>query len=389
MSHTIRNLRGFDRLVLPLICFLLGSLTTLIVSYHPALEFSSSSPAHSLQQYLAPSRDSSSTQGGAATIIPPIVHFVQLKQDQGSVLHFSFEAFLALYAASYHIRPSAIYIHHDFSDEDIANATQHGSSWTKKMLNSTLFPSLRLSRVTAPTEANGHPILRVEHKSDFVRLEQLQRHGGVYLDWDVVVLRPLAPLLGAGFRAVVGRQFDAFINNGIILAVPQSVVVRVLAREAHRVFDGEWITHSVRLLTRVAGALAAVPGEVLIMDFKAFSPFSWEQDSVNLLLGRHPGEAVLAEPLASLEGVNGTSSTSPYEIWEKTQAATARREWVYDFSDAIFLHKIFNSVENPKGYIGVNVPYILARDSNYALATWPIVMEGIKIGLIDAQDDTF
>ncbi|KAK7987415.1 hypothetical protein PG989_007730 [Apiospora arundinis] len=310
MSHTIRNLRGFDRFVLPLICFLLGSLTTLIVSYHPALEFSSSSPAHTLQQYLAPSRDSSSTQGKggeggvATTIIPSIVHFVQLKQDQGSVLHFSFEAFLALYAASHHIRPSAIYIHHDFSDEDIANATQHGSSWTRKMLNSTLFPSLRLNRVTAPTEANGHPILRVEHKSDFVRLEQLQRHGGVYLDWDVVVLRPLAPLLGAGFRAVVGRQFDAFINNGILLAVPgaRSAVVRVLDREARRVFDGEWITHSVRLLTRVAGALAAVPGEVLIMDFKAFSPFSWEQDSVNLLLGRHPGEAVLAEPMASLEG---------------------------------------------------------------------------------------
>ncbi|KAK6866304.1 hypothetical protein PG995_002832 [Apiospora arundinis] len=309
-----------------------------------------------------------------------------LKQDQGSVLHFSFEAFLALYAASHHIRPSAIYIHHDFSDEDIANATQHGSSWTRKMLNSTLFPSLRLNRVTAPTEANGHPILRVEHKSDFVRLEQLQRHGGVYLDWDVVVLRPLAPLLGAGFRAVVGRQFDAFINNGILLAVPgaRSAVVRVLDREARRVFDGEWITHSVRLLTRVAGALAAVPGEVLIMDFKAFSPFSWEQDSVNLLLGRHPGEAVLAEPTASLEG-----GERPYEIWEKTQAATARKEWVYDFSDAIFLHKIFNSVENPKGYIGVNVPYILARDSNYALATWPIVMEGIKIGLIDTHDDTF
>ncbi|KAK8019121.1 hypothetical protein PG990_004259 [Apiospora arundinis] len=370
MSHTIRNLRGFDRLVLPLICFLLGSLTTLIVSYHPTLEFSSSSPAHTLQQYLAPSRDSSSsTQGGAATIIPPIVHFVQLKQDQGSVLHFSFEAFLALYAASQHIRPSAIYIHHDFSDEDIANATQHGSSWTRKMLNSTLFPSLRLNRVTAPTEANGHPILRVEHKSDFVRLEQLQRHGGVYLDWDVVVLRPLAPLLGSGFRAVVGRQFDAFINNGIILAVPQSVVRP--APDARR------------------GRAGRRAGEVLIMDFKAFSPFSWEQDSVNLLLGRHPGEAVLAEPLASLEGVNGTSSTSPYEIWEKTQAATAQKEWVYDFSDAIFLHKIFNSVENPKGYIGVNVPYILARDSNYALATWPIVMEGIKIELIDAQDDNF
>ncbi|KAK8108886.1 hypothetical protein PG984_014687 [Apiospora sp. TS-2023a] len=389
MSHTIRDLRGANRFLIPLLCgFVLGSLATLVISYHPALEFSSSSSVHAIKQYLAPSSPGKTLGGGGGAAIPPIVHFVQLKQDPDSELHFSFEAFLALYAASHHIHPTAIYIHHDFSDDEIANATQHGSSWTKKILGA--FPSLlRLNRVTAPTEANGRPILRVEHKSDFVRLAQLQRHGGVYLDWDVVTLQPLAPLLASGFRAVVGRQFDAFINNGIILAAPQSAVVRVLARETPRVFDGEWITHSVKLLTRVAGRLAASPGEVLIMDFKAFSPFSWEQDSVNLLLGRHAGEAI-PKPA----GVNSTSTSTskstidPYEIWEKSTQDAAQKEWVYDFSDAIFLHKIFNSVENPTGYTGVSVPYILARDSNYALATWPLVMEGIKAGLIDAQDAT-
>ncbi|KAK7923454.1 hypothetical protein PG985_007525 [Apiospora marii] len=399
MSRPIQDLRGVHRLIAPLICgFVLGSLATLILSYHPALKFSSSSPAHALKQYLAPSSPEDTAAlgggrgGGSAAIIPPIVHFVHLKQDPDSALHFSFEAFLALYAAAHHVQPTAIYIHHDFSDADIAHAAQHGSSWTRKTLGGAAFPSLlRLNRVTAPTEANGHPILRVEHKSDFVRLEQLQEHGGVYLDWDVVTLRPLAPLRAAGFRAVVGRQFDAFINNGILLAVPQSAVVRVLAREARRVFDGGWITHSVNLLTRVAGRLAACPGEVLIMDDRAFSPFSWEQDSVDRLLGRHAGEAVRA-PVSVATGVNSSTAMDPYEIWENAQDAAAEVEkkgWVYDFSDAIFLHKIFNSVENPTGYTGVNVPYILARDSNYALATWPLVMEGIRIGLIDAQDDTF
>ncbi|KAK8132232.1 hypothetical protein PG999_000405 [Apiospora kogelbergensis] len=382
----MKKVHGIGPLAIPLLCgFALGSLATLIISFHPALSFTSS-PVHNAQQCLSPLGEPIRQGGVRGTAIPPIVHFVQLKQDQTSQLHFSFEAFLALYAASLYVQPTTIYIHHDFSDDEVANATQHGSSWTKKVL--AAFPALRLSRVTAPTEANGHAILRVEHRSDFVRLEQLRRHGGVYLDWDVVTLRPLAPLLGAGFQAVVGRQFDAFINNGILLATPQSAVLRIFDREARRVFDGGWITHSVTLLTRVAGALAAAPGEVLIMDHKAFAPFSWEQESVNQLLGRHVGDPVPELPANRTVTDRGNGTVGPDELWE-AQTAVKRKEWVYNFSDTIFLHKIFNSVDNPTGYHGVNVPYILDRDSNYALATWPIVKEGIKQGLIDAQDETF
>ncbi|EHA49691.1 hypothetical protein MGG_15354 [Pyricularia oryzae 70-15] len=331
--------------------------------------------------------DSSSHRVEAA--IPPIVHFVQLKKDQGSPLHFTFEAFLALYAAHIHVRPTAIYIHHDFSEEEVANASAHGSSWTKRVLTS-LPTVVRLNRVTAPTRANGREIEAVEHRSDFVRLEQLRRlGGGVYLDWDVVTLRPLASLRGAGFRAVVGRQFDAFVNNGIILAAADSAVVRILHRESLRVFDGGWITHSVDLLTRVANALAAAPGEVLIMDFKAFSPFSWEQESVNQLLARHPGEAV---PAPEAGGRKESGDVTADALWEDKMAASATGatpKWVYDFSDAVFLHKIFNSVDPPPGYNGVNVPYVLARDSNYAVATWEIVKKGIEQGLIDARDETY
>ena len=187
----------------------------------------------------------------------------------------------------------------------------------------------------------------------------------------------------AGFRAIVGRQFDAFINNGIILAAPQAATVRIFDDEARRVFDGGWITHSVELLTSVANRLAAA-GEVLIMDYKAFAPFSWEQSSVDLLLGRHVGvgDAVPAP------ATNPTQASAD-EVWATRTTATDQKQWVYDFSDALFLHKIFNSVDKPPGYTGVNVPYILARDSNFAIATWALVMEGIKHGFIDPHDDTF
>lgn len=322
--------------------------------------------------YLASTFDSHN----ARSAIPSIVHFVQLRKDEASELHFPFEAFLALYAAYRSIAPTTIYIHTDFSREDISSAIEHGSSWTRKVLTS--FPNtVHLNHVSAPTEANGLKIQRVEHRSDFVRLEQLAKYGGIYLDWDVVTLRPLTPLLNSGFRTVVGRQFDNFINNGIILASKDSALVEVMRQETPQVFDGGWITHSVSLLTKVADRLAGIPGEVLIMDFKAFAPFEWSQASVNKELERHVGDAVVEDPAESLDTADAK------QPWK---ASRMRKDWEYDFRDTYFLHKFYNDVDSPKGFEGVTVPYILAHDSNYALATWPIVMQGIQEGFIDPKD---
>lgn len=349
---------------------------------------------------ILPSSSSSSYDSQYREEIPAVIHFVQLRQDQHATLHFSFEAFLAVYSAYRSVQPSAIYIHTDFTPADVEHARQHGSSWTRAVL--TRFPTgiLRLVHVIAPThiaanngngdgdgDGGGREIVRVEHKSDMVRLDALlHHHGGIYLDWDVLTLQSLHPLRHAGFRAVVGRQSDTFINNGVLLASAHSAVVRIMKQETPRVFDGGWITHSVALLTRVANRLAAVvPGEVLIMDFRAFAPFSWEQESVDLLLARHEGDAAAAAAQGGGDGMMMT--TDSMAVWESAaRTGMGLKEWEYDFSDAFFLHKFFNDVENPRGYNGVSVPYILARDSNYAVAAWPIVQQGIRDGYIDPND---
>lgn len=321
-------------------------------------------------------------KSGQGACIPPVVHFVQLKKDESSGLHFSFESFLALYAVYHFVQPSVIYIHTDFSPRNISDAAEHGSSWTRKVL--TAFPHIvRLNQVTAPTKANGLDIKRVEHKSDFVRLDQLILHGGIYLDWDALTLRPLKPLLNAGFKAVVGRQSDATINNGIVLAARDSAVIRIMKQETPKTFDGDWVTHSVKLITTVAQAVAGVPHEVLIMDSGAFAPFSWEQESVNKALERHEGDGDAQQSAMGFQAMAG----DPTVAWERHQAGKAK-EWAHDFNNAFVLHNYFNDVESPRGYNGVSVPYILARDSNYALAAWPIVMQGIKDGYIDEDDSS-
>ncbi|KAG8161966.1 hypothetical protein KVR01_007731 [Diaporthe batatas] len=374
MVRLLPGHRPAGHLVLPVaVGFVLGSLLSFMTLTH-----------HYSTSPNSPSRSHSRPDAGQGASIPPIVHFVQLKKDESSGLHFSFESFLALYSAYVFIRPVVIYIHTDHTPDDITHAAQHGSSWTRKVL--TAFPRVvRLNKVTARTKANALEIKRVEHKSDFVRLDQLTLHGGIYLDWDVLTLRSADPLLESGFKAVVGRQSDATVMNGILLAAKDSAVMRVMRRETPRRFTGEWVEHSVNLITEVAQALAAVPREVLIMDPGAFAPFTWTQESVNMALERHEGDAAAPRGLDPLADRATLTEADPMAVWERHQVSQ-KKWWAHDFSDAFFLHNYFNDVESPKGYNGVSVPYVLARDSNYALAAWPIVAQGIRDGYIDEHD---
>lgn len=328
------------------------------------------------------------------TVIPPILHFTVFKPDPVKELHISFEAFLSVYSAYLAVSPSAIYIHTDYSAADVTHAIKDGSSWTRKLF--TGFPGiLHPNYIKTPSHTpGGMAITPLEHKSDFVRIEQLAKYGGVYLDWDVLTLKPLAPLLHSGFKAVVGKQWDRLenkkvvfnVNSGIILATRDSALVRLMNQEAPLVYDGKWITHSGHLLTNVSYSLANVPGEVLIMDQKAFAPYSWEQGSVDALLERHVEER--GTPHAFTAGRPDLMTTNPLDVWNETRRPSSNtdRAWEYDFSEAFFIHKFFNYVKNPRGYDGVSVPYILARDSNYARAAWGIVQRGIEDGFIDEKD---
>lgn len=365
--------RPAGHLILPVaIGFVLGSFFSFFtLTYHY------STPSNSL------SRCHNYPHSNQRACIPAVVHFVQLKADESSSLHFSFESFLALYSAYLFIRPAVIYIHTDHTPQEVADAAQNGSSWTRKVL--TAFPDVvRFNKVVAPTKANDLEIKRIEHKSDFVRLDQLTAHGGIYLDWDVLTLRSIDPLLESGFKAVVGRQSDATVMNGIILAARDSAVTRIMKQEAPRKFNGNWVAHSIDLITTISQALAGVPGEVLVMDQGAYAPFTWTQESVNSALERHEGDAPAAQELDSLES-RGLRRPDPAVVWERHRSSE-KKEWAHDFNDAFFFHNYFNDVENPRGYEGVNVPYVLARDSNYALAAWPVVMQGIKDGYIDEKD---
>jgi len=60
--------------------------------------------------------------------------------------------------------------------------------------------------------------------ADYVRLYALYHYGGIYLDTDMELIKPLDPLLG--YKGFLGFESDNFINAGIIGFEPNSEMIR-------------------------------------------------------------------------------------------------------------------------------------------------------------------
>lgn len=217
--------------------------------------------------------------------IPSIVHYVYIKKDADSIMSFPFASFLTLFASVMYIKPTQIYIHTDYNDTEIKNASADGDRWTRAVINT--FPSiLTWNQVSVPNFAGPNEnqrISAIQHKSDFIRWDTIAQIGGIYLDWDVVPLRPLTSLLNAGFAFIGGRQYggadedgsvNGTINNGAFLTKPNSTMSRIIVREQHAGFNGAWASN-LHSMTTVAEHLVTIPNEVLILDRNSFAPTHW------------------------------------------------------------------------------------------------------------------
>ena len=156
-------------------------------------------------------------------------------------------------------------------------------------------------REVATTDQLGHTIEKVEHRSDFVRLEELIQSGGMYplltpsislpylryLDLDAIPLKSFDNLLKTPFECVFGQQLSYNHNysrlstvsvlislvkmgSGLFLAKPNSTVLKEWLRQSSEVFDSKWNTHSIDLLSTISRVYA---DDVLVLPQPAFFPY--------------------------------------------------------------------------------------------------------------------
>lgn len=179
-------------------------------------------------------------------MVPRLIHFIYVGGRPFSFIHF-----LAIYTAWKVNRPDRIYFHH--------TEEPSGAWWQKAR------PLLSLNRVEPVSEVFGNPVKYPAHQADVIRLAMLQRFGGIYLDLDVICLRPFSALLEHDF--VMGIEPGTGLCNAVIIARHDAEFLRAW-REQYRSFDGSrWNNHSVVVPWKLAQSL---PQHIHVADQYAF-----------------------------------------------------------------------------------------------------------------------
>ncbi|XP_046555602.1 uncharacterized protein LOC124264870 [Haliotis rubra] len=170
-------------------------------------------------------------------VIPNIVHFTWyggLKNGND----FRFHQLIAFLAAHRFIKPDHILFWHDL--------VPSGNYWKELLLK---VPEVVPVYRKAPSEIRGRKISVPEHMAHVVGLEAVLEYGGVYLDLDAIVLRPLDPLLK--YDVVMGDHPDG-LCNGIIIGKPYADFLKIWHREFKTFDDKNGTSHFVSMSAHVA-----------------------------------------------------------------------------------------------------------------------------------------
>lgn len=222
------------------------------------------------------------------TEIPREFHFVFGLKPQVEPFHVVF--FLCLQSCRRVNRPEAIHFHYHYEP--------YGDWWER------IRPHLVLHRVkpvdfivgneTYWRHAEGSFIresgLDYAHQADFVRLEILEAHGGVYADIDTLFVNPLPASLfahefvlgseGCMQDPETGEAYES-LCNAFIMARPGARFAKRWLESMYTLFDGTWNRHSCYGAARVREEM---PGAVHVEPRDRFYPYAFTPGDIARLL---------------------------------------------------------------------------------------------------------
>lgn len=150
----------------------------------------------------------------------------------------------------------------------------YGKYWEK------IRGKLSLVRVNPIKILNGKK-LGYAHKSDFIRLEMLNRHGGIYADMDTIFIKKM-PLRMYGYDFVMGEEdlSDPYagLGNALMMAKEQSFFGISWEKNIRKEFDGSWNNHSIRYPLRLS---KEYPDSIHIEPQRSFYKHIWTETGLS------------------------------------------------------------------------------------------------------------
>jgi len=178
-------------------------------------------------------------------VIPRVAHFVYGLRPQREPFHFL--RYVAIESCRRVLEPERILFHH--------KQLPWGPWWERILPYLTLVAIDEVGDVLSPDHVSEHvpPEYTYAHHADFIRLDALIEHGGVYADIDTVFLRPFPDeLFEAPF--VIGREPDVrdeltgairpSLCNAVLLSEPGADFACAWRSQMANALNGTWSNHS-------------------------------------------------------------------------------------------------------------------------------------------------
>jgi hypothetical protein len=214
--------------------------------------------------------------------IPNVAHFVFGLREQSEPFHLVY--YVCLESCRRVLAPDAIYLHYKY--------LPYGAYWDLIRPHLTLRQVELVPAVLAARYDDGlvPDAFRYAHHADFVRLDALIEHGGVYADIDTVFVQPIpAELFRAPF--VIGREAPVqdertgevrpSLCNAVLMSEPGGEFARAWRQEMASALNGTWSNHSGFLAEQLSRRL---PTQVRIEASRSFFPFTADRDGLRALL---------------------------------------------------------------------------------------------------------
>lgn len=213
--------------------------------------------------------------------IPEIVHFISSGSSE-----ISFKLYLAIRAALVSTGIITVHLHHD-------TALNGDNPWLRLLQpNLTLIPFDRpgyLAEVAAyhPETWSG------SHQTDAMRLHILHVEGGIYLDSDAYILRPLDHLFQGARDVYMGHEGRNRwgLCDGVIMAKAGAPFIARWLDEYATFDDSQWNYHSVQLPKILA---ERYPEEICTLSPSAFFWPMWGRGAVDWMHELLDGDEVAA-----------------------------------------------------------------------------------------------
>jgi len=216
---------------------------------------------------------------GRPALIPRVVHFVFGLRSQDEPFHLLH--YIAIASCLAVVQPDEIVLH--------VHELPYGLYWDLAR------PLVRLER-TDPIDAVDRAVpeefrpFAYAHHADVIRLDVLEREGGMYADIDTIFCQPVPEALWAE-EVVIGREADvtypespvaeASLSNALIMAQPGTWFISEWRRRILGAMDATWSGHSCRLATRLTDER---PERVHIEPQTRFSPYDHTAAGLRALL---------------------------------------------------------------------------------------------------------